>query len=145
MSCFISRLEISANVDPLGISVETGDLEVVREELEVNPATFGEMRRRFGSPNNAFAYLLFVLIYMPCVAVIATIYREIGARWAIFSVLYLTILAWIVATIFYQSSQFLVHPAASTMWISICLAMIIGFYIYLRIWSRQLHKTKSKI
>ena len=102
------------------------------------------MRRRFGSPNNAFAYLLFVLIYMPCVAVIATIYREIGGRWAVFSVLYLTILAWIISTIFYQASQFLVQPATSTMWIAVCLVIIISFVIYLRIWARRLHRKHYK-
>ena len=123
--------------DPLGISVETEDSEIVQEELEVSSDTFGEMRRRFKSPNNAFAYLLFVLIYMPCVAVIATIYREIGGRWAIFSVLYLTILAWIISTLFYQTSQFLVQPAVATMWISVCLLIMISFVIYLKIWARQ--------
>lgn len=131
--------------DPLGVSVETEDSEIVQEELAVSSGTFGEMRRRFGSPNNAFAYLLFVLIYMPCVAVIATIYREIGGRWAIFSVLYLTILAWIISTIFYQSSQFLVQPATATMWIAICLTLIIAFYIYLRMWAKQLQRKQIRI
>ncbi|KQC06444.1 MAG: iron transporter FeoB [Candidatus Cloacimonas sp. SDB] len=98
------------------------------------------MKQRFGGVNNAFAYLLFVLIYMPCVAVVATIYNEIGARWAIFSVLYLTTLAWIIATLFYQTSQFLSQPATSFMWIFICFIMIIAFYSYLKIWSRKLEK-----
>ncbi len=131
-------------IDPLGLRVETSNKEVVQKELAVQADTFGEMRRRFGNANNAFAYLLFVLIYMPCVAVIATIYREIGGRWAAFSVLYLTFLAWIIATLFYQASQFLVQPAVSTMWIAICLTLMTGFVIYLKIWSRQLHKKKKQ-
>jgi len=131
-------------IDPLGLKVETGDLELVQKELDVNSQTLGEMRRRFGSANNAFAYLLFVLIYMPCIAVIAVIYREIGARWAVFSMLYLTILAWVVSTMFYQASQFLVQPAASTLWLSICLLMIIAFFIYLKVWARQLSRKNQK-
>jgi ferrous iron transport protein B len=44
------------------------------------------------------AFLLFVLIYVPCIAVIAAIKRESGKwRWAIFNITYATMLAWIVA------------------------------------------------
>jgi len=60
----------------MGLSVETSDMEAVEEELEVDSSTFSEMSSRFDGKNNAFAYLLFILIYAPCVAVIATIYRE---------------------------------------------------------------------
>ncbi|HPR16966.1 MAG TPA: nucleoside recognition domain-containing protein, partial [Candidatus Cloacimonadota bacterium] len=86
----------------------------------------------FGGKNNAFAYLLFVLIYMPCVAVIATIHKEAGGKWAMFSVFYLTFLAWIVATIFYQISIIAVQPTISIIWVIICLAASIGFFSALK-------------
>jgi len=129
--------------DPMGLNVEIKDKAVVQEELDLSTKTFGEMQKRFGSANNAFAYLLFILIYMPCVAVIATIYREIGAKWAVFSVLYLTILAWIISTLFYQSSQFIMQPAASSMWIAICILLLITFYVYLKIWSKNIKEKKT--
>jgi len=50
----------------------------------------------------AYAYLLFVLIYFPCVAAMGTIIKEIGAKFGVLAVTYLTILAWSVATLFYQ-------------------------------------------
>ncbi|MEG1934452.1 MAG: ferrous iron transport protein B [Rikenellaceae bacterium] len=54
----------------------------------------------------AFSFLVFVLIYFPCVAVVTTIRRESkSAKWAILTVLYTTMLAWIVSFAVYQISQ----------------------------------------
>ncbi len=51
----------------------------------------------------ALSFLAFVLIYFPCLAVIAAIKRESGSwRWALFSVLYTTSLAWVVSFIIYS-------------------------------------------
>ena len=114
--------------DPMGVKIDTSDREGIAEEMELGEKTFAEMERRFQGKNNAFAYLLFILIYMPCVAVIATIYREIGIRWAIFSVLYLTLLAWIISTLYYQISIFSLQPITSSVWIAVCLAASASFY-----------------
>ena len=124
--------------DPMGLSVETSDQEIVGEELEVDAQTFSEMSSRFGGKNNAFAYLLFILIYVPCVAAIAVIYRETNLKWAIFSSLYLTFLAWLISTLFYQISNFAVQPAVSTMWIAIVIAIFIIFYNGMKIMSKKI-------
>ena len=51
----------------------------------------------------AFAFMIFVLIYFPCIATIAAIVRETGSwKYGAFSVIYNTGLAWLVATITYQ-------------------------------------------
>jgi len=124
--------------DPMGLSVETSDMEAVEEELEVDSSTFSEMSSRFDGKNNAFAYLLFILIYAPCVAVIATIYRETNFKWMTFSVLYLTILAWLISTLFYQVSIFAVQPAISAMWIMIIAVIFILFYTGMKIASKRI-------
>ena len=52
---------------------------------------------------SAMAFLVFILIYFPCIGVVATIKNESGSwRWGIFSVLYTTILAWIMAFFTYN-------------------------------------------
>jgi len=124
--------------DPMGLSVETSDMEAMEEELEVDSSTFSEMSLRFGGKNNAFAYLLFILIYAPCVAVIATIYRETNFKWMTFSVLYLTLLAWLISTLFYQVSIFNVQPAISAMWIMIITVIFILFYTGMKIASKRI-------
>lgn len=50
----------------------------------------------------AVGFMLFILIYFPCVAVIAAIKKESNWKWAVFSMFYTTFIAWIVAFITYQ-------------------------------------------
>ena len=58
------------------------------------------------TPLIAFSYLLFVLIYFPCIATIAAIKGETGSwKWAMFAALYTTLLAWIISAVFYQTGS----------------------------------------
>jgi len=50
----------------------------------------------------AIAILVFVALYTPCLAVIATIKQELGTKWAIINIFYTTSVAWIIAFIFYR-------------------------------------------
>ena len=51
----------------------------------------------------AYCFLLFVLIYFPCIATIVAIRHESGSwRWAFFAAVYTTVLAWLVSAIVYQ-------------------------------------------
>lgn len=60
------------------------------------------------SPLVVIAFLLFVLIYFPCIATIAAIKEESHSwKWALFSVFYSTALAWVVAFLVYQAGSFL--------------------------------------
>jgi ferrous iron transport protein B len=55
------------------------------------------------TPLSAYAYLLFILLYFPCIATIAAVKNETGSwRWAAFMALYTTLVAWIVSMGFYQ-------------------------------------------
>lgn len=56
----------------------------------------------------AYAFLLFVLIYFPCLATIVAIRHESGSwKWALFTAAYTTLLAWIVSAVFYQVGSLL--------------------------------------
>ena len=55
------------------------------------------------TPLQGYCYLLFVLIYFPCIATIVAIKNETGSwRWACVSAVYTTCLAWIVSAVVYQ-------------------------------------------
>ena len=55
------------------------------------------------TPLIAFCFLLFVLIYFPCVATIVAIKHESGSwKWALFAAVYTTALAWVVSALVYQ-------------------------------------------
>ncbi len=56
----------------------------------------------FGSATAAYAYLLFTLLYFPCISVVAAIAKELSYKWAVFSVVWSTGLAYLISSIFYQ-------------------------------------------
>ncbi|RAZ86806.1 Fe(2+) transporter permease subunit FeoB [Cereibacter johrii] len=112
-----------AFTDPLGI--ELGDIsstDVAAEELEVSTGTFGAMRALFDGQAGAFAYLLMVLLYVPCTAAIAAVWREAGPAWTGFVSVWTLMMGWGSATVFYQAATFARHPEASALWIGGVLA-----------------------
>lgn len=87
---------VGALGDPLGVNLIDDP-----DELEVDRSIFGRMRSQF-SPASAYAYLLFVLIYFPCIAALGAAIQEMGAGYGWLLAGYLTIMAWVVAVLFYQ-------------------------------------------
>lgn len=62
----------------------------------------GAALRSVFSTRAALAFLVFVLLYIPCVATLGAIRDEFGGRWAAFSAVYQTAIAWLLATAVYQ-------------------------------------------
>jgi ferrous iron transport protein B len=61
------------------------------------------------TPLATLSFLMFTLLYFPCIATIAAIRSESGSwRWAVFSVLFSTGLAWIASFLFYQTGLLLI-------------------------------------
>jgi len=61
------------------------------------------------TPLAAYAYLIFILLYFPCVATIAAIKNETGSwRWALFAACYTTVVAWIASALVYQIGSLLI-------------------------------------
>ena len=57
----------------------------------------------------ALAYMLFVLIYFPCIATLAAIKQESGSwKWALFAAGYTTVLAWCIAFVVYQLGNLII-------------------------------------
>ena len=83
------------------------------------------MVRLFDGWIGAFAYLIFILLYFPCVAAIAAVYRETNFKWAAFSGAWTTALAYTASTLFYQVATIGRHPLHSTIWILSLLAMFV--------------------
>lgn len=61
------------------------------------------------TPLAALAYMLFVLIYFPCIATLAAIKQESGSwKWALFAAGYTTVLAWCIAFVVYQLGNLII-------------------------------------
>jgi len=92
--------------DPLGTKIINREAEVIAEEIGTSTGTFSALRRSFENDwVRAYSYLLFVLIYFPCVAAMGAAIREMGIKFGILSLSYLTVLAWTVSTLFFQIAR----------------------------------------
>ena len=106
-----------AALDPLGLDIgDVSDIQAAAAAQEVDAGTFGAMAQLFDGTAGAFAYLLLVLLYFPCVAVLGAVYREANLRWASFIALWSTAMGYGVATLYYQLATFGQHPLQSTYW-----------------------------
>jgi ferrous iron transport protein B len=90
-------------VDPLGLGIIGASSDQVAEEVGAATSVYAGLRAGFveGRPQ-AYAYLLFVLLYLPCVASFGAMTREMGLRYTLTAVSYLALTSWSVATLFYQ-------------------------------------------
>jgi len=128
--------------DPLGFNVldSASDQTAAAEEQDVDTATFGAMVKRFDGQAGAFAYLLFILLYAPCVAATAAIYREAGSRWMWFALAWSTGMAYSAATLFYQLARFNQHPTSSIAWVVGILTAVALAIAYMRHVGRRSNK-----
>lgn len=100
-------------ISTMGVLYQTTDNETtvnlqhkLRDEVHIKGKRKGQMV--FTSPT-ALAFLIFILIYFPCIGVVAAIKNESGSwKWAAFSVLYTTGLAWITAFLVYNIGNLLI-------------------------------------
>ena len=76
------------------------------------------MGKLFDGQAGAIAYMLFILMYFPCVAAMAAVYRETNKRWTLFIAAWTTGLAYVAATSFYQLATFTQHPTFSSLWLA---------------------------
>lgn len=85
-----------------------GDSETLVQKMQEQEYTSGEkIGQKVFSPLVAYSLMLFILIYFPCIAVIAAIKKEGNWKWALFTMVYTTSLAWIISFAVYQLGSLL--------------------------------------
>jgi ferrous iron transport protein B len=110
--------------DPLGVDVgDLSDSSAVAEDQEVDSSIFGNLKGYFITSNAAFAYLIFILLYTPCVAAMGAYVKEFGQKYARFIAVWTMGLAYGGATLYYQVTHFALHPMTSAAWIVAILAI----------------------
>lgn len=95
----------------------------------VGHQVYGVMFQRFASKAAAFSYLLFVLLYFPCISTMAVMKREVSHGWAYFSMLWSTGLAYALAVFCYQALTIQSHPGHSLLWMSL-VVLALGLVTY---------------
>ena len=110
-------------VDPIGFS---GEKEALADEAAKidNEAAIDSLRRHFPKGvHQMFSFLLFVLLYVPCLAATGVVFREIGKLYGVIFVGYLTLLGWSVAAIYHS-----VMVSHSSLWFCVGTGMLAAMY-----------------
>lgn len=131
-------------LDPLGIAATEEETEASLSETD--QATGADMMRRlFGSDTAAFAYLLLILLYMPCAAAMAAIWNEVGTAWTLFVAAWTTLLGYSAATIFYKVGTFATDPTGASLAIVLCLAALSVVLLIMRHTVKTMRKSAPKV
>jgi ferrous iron transport protein B len=82
----------------------------LQQKLKNEVHTSGKLRgTQVFNTAAALAFLVFILIYFPCIGVVAAISSESGHwKWSLFSILYTTLLAWVLAFVTFQGVSLLI-------------------------------------
>lgn len=115
---FIETLKLAA--ESLNLNSDAGDSLSLAIKI----------KEHFKTPEAAYAYLLFILLYFPCVSVFAAIYSELGKYWATVSAIWSTSLAYCVAVIFYQLTNIINGNHVMTHMLVISFIVPIAFVAY---------------
>ncbi|HMZ06713.1 MAG TPA: ferrous iron transport protein B [Anaerolineales bacterium] len=99
-------LEATISSGKILLSIIPG-VNLVDEDAEREDTALSIALRNHFSPLSAAALLVFVLLYVPCVATLGAIKHEFGTSWAVTSAVYQTVVAWFVALLVYQGGHLL--------------------------------------
>ncbi|WP_416413893.1 Fe(2+) transporter permease subunit FeoB [Pantoea sp. App145] len=140
---------LTATWEGLKAAVSLGALanpiEASKGDGEMAAGQMGVMSAKFGSVFAAYSYLIFVLLYVPCVSVMGAIAREAGRNWMLFSFFWGLNVAFSIATLFYQSVTFSAHPAYSAICLLSVVVVNVVLITLLRKWGKRIKEQRLNI
>ena len=90
-----------------GVNLPEADLLGAGDAGGEDTTALGAALRGAFTPLSAVAFLVFVLLYVPCMATVGAMRQEFGGRWALYQIGYTLALAWVAAVIVYQGGLLL--------------------------------------
>ena len=132
-----------------GVTLDEDEMGALEEgDLSETADIYANLRSYFHNPDKngnpvdgfnwqVFAFLIFILLYVPCLAAMGVVAREIGLGLAILMATVQTILAWAVAVLLYQ-----VPVGGDTKWIVAAIVALVGTGIFLKLFGMKANKEK---
>ena len=119
--------------NPLGVK------EAIEESVGAgNEGAYKTMQAHFNLGRfQVLAYLLFILLYVPCLAAMGTAFRELGRFYGTLMMVFQTIIGWSLSVLFFQ-----VTCGHSTAWIVTSVALLAGVVVSLVLIGRDQRKKK---
>ncbi|MBR2306484.1 MAG: Fe(2+) transporter permease subunit FeoB [Fibrobacter sp.] len=119
--------------NPLGVKAA-----IEESESAGNEGAYKTMQAHFNLGRfQVLAYLLFILLYVPCLAAMGTAFRELGRFYGTLMMVFQTIIGWSLSVLFFQ-----VTCGHSTAWIVTSVALLAGVVISLVLIGRDQRKKK---
>ncbi|KJF81737.1 Fe(2+) transporter permease subunit FeoB [Photobacterium angustum] len=120
---------IDGVADSFSLSTLKNPIKASEADGSMGTTAMGQMHKEFGSMAGAYAYLIFVLLYVPCVSTIGVIAKEIGRNWAWLSTAWGVVVAYALSIAFYQTATFKAHPLESLLWLFFAFSIVTAFII----------------
>lgn len=97
------KMDVSVLTGLMAKEVVVSSLGILYNNSDSEEGFAERLRENSGfTPLIAFGFMLFMMLYMPCIATVVAIAKEAGRKWAVFSVIYGLLLAWFVTFLVYQ-------------------------------------------
>ncbi|ATZ94653.1 MULTISPECIES: Fe(2+) transporter permease subunit FeoB [Dickeya] len=104
-----------ALLNPMGINVgDLTDTDTIAKDNKFSVTSLTVISQLFDGRLGAFSYLLMVLLYIPCVAAVSAIWREVGTAWTLFCAGWTIQVGYSTAVVVYQIGRFAQHPLYSS-------------------------------
>ena len=144
-----TREAVFAKLAAAGLELSEDEMLALEEgDLSETADIYANLRSYFHNPDKngnpvdgfnwqVFAFLIFILLYVPCLAAMGVVAREIGLGLAILMATVQTLLAWAVAVLLYQ-----VPVGGDTKWIVAAIAVLVGTGIFLKLFGMKANKEK---
>lgn len=139
-----TREEVFAKLAAAGFELDEDAMGALEEgDLSETADIYANLRSYFHNGGHdgfnwqVFAFLVFILLYVPCLAAMGVVVREIGLGLGVLMATVQTILAWSVAVLIYQ-----IPVGGSTGWIVTAVIVLIGTGIFLKLFGIKANKQK---
>ncbi len=133
---FWTAIKHSFMTIPMGLNKMLGINAAAKNDQSKSPF-FSALQENFHGQIGAYAYLLFVLLYLPCIATTSTAYKESSFGWTIFMSTWATGIAYLTAALFYQLATYNQHPGETISWLIASCLILISIMLGFRYWGRR--------
>ncbi|WP_407456382.1 ferrous iron transport protein B [Fibrobacter sp.] len=144
-----TREAVFAKLAAAGLELSEDEMGALEEgDLSETADIYANLRSYFHNPDKngnpvdgfnwqVFAFLIFILLYVPCLAAMGVVAREIGLGLAVLMATVQTLLAWAVSVLLYQ-----VPVGGDTKWIVAAIVVLVGTGIFLKLFGMKANKEK---
>lgn len=142
-----AREEVFAKLAAAGLTLSEEEIGALEEgDLSETADIYANLRSYFHNPDKngnpvdgfnwqVFAFLIFILLYVPCLAAMGVVVREIGLGLGVLMAVVQTILAWAVAVLLYQ-----VPVGGNIFWIVSSIIVLVATFVFLKLFGMSANK-----